>query len=103
MSASGLEAAAPCLQHSSRMILRKPTSQDAPAVFAIFGASDTNRFNPAGPHSGPEESEATLRRWLAHWAAHGFGQWTISLKTSQEEIIGFGGLASGALATAHTT
>lgn len=82
----------PFSQQSSRLILRKPGIGDIDALFNIFGDPRTNTFNPKGPFRQRSEAEATMERWLAHWARNGFGDWAVCLKTAPTEIIGFGGL-----------
>ncbi|WP_052282306.1 GNAT family N-acetyltransferase [Kluyvera genomosp. 1] len=77
---------------SERLILRPVTTNDADALYRIYGDPATNRFNPAGPHVDITHSRRVLEGWLEHFALHGFGNWAISLRDSPSHVIGFGGL-----------
>jgi ribosomal-protein-alanine N-acetyltransferase len=78
---------------SARLILRKPSEQDVAALFDIFADPRTNTFNPSGAYHQRTEANDTMKRWLAHWERHGFGEWAVVLKLAPAEVIGFGGLS----------
>ena len=78
---------------NSRLRLRRPASDDADILFAIYGDPRTNQTNPAGPFPDLEKAEAVLASWMAHWAEHGFGVWAIVRAEAPDQVIGFGGLS----------
>jgi RimJ/RimL family protein N-acetyltransferase len=77
---------------TARLVLRPPVPDDLDSLFAIYGDPATNRFNPSGPLSSIEQAQWLLDGWMAHWKAHGYGQWVICTRESPNEIIGFGGI-----------
>jgi RimJ/RimL family protein N-acetyltransferase len=77
---------------TARLVLRPPVPDDLDSLFAIYGDPATNRFNPSGPLSSIEQAQWLLDGWMAHWKAHGYGQWVICTRESPDEIIGFGGI-----------
>lgn len=78
---------------TKRLCLRPVMASDADDLFKIYGDPATNLFNPAGPYPDIHHAKTVLNRWLTHWENNGFGNWTISLRTTPENIIGFGGLS----------
>lgn len=81
----------PALVTTQRLSLRRPTPADLSDVFRVHGDPATQRFNPAGPDRDLTASRRRLDEWVAHWAEHGFGYWTVcSLSGSQ--VLGFGGV-----------
>jgi [ribosomal protein S5]-alanine N-acetyltransferase len=86
-SSSAAEAFDPV--ETERLLLRRPTLDDLDDVYRIHGNPETWTHSPDSTHAGRGESEADLRRWLAHWADHGFGYWTV---LHDGVVIGFGGL-----------
>ncbi len=76
----------------SRLLLRRPVSEDAGPLFAIYGDPRTQRFNPAGPYADFETAQSALASWIDHWNDHGFGSWAIALPQAPETVIGFGGI-----------
>lgn len=76
---------------TDRLSLRRPTTDDGPAVFRVHGDPETNRYNPAGPDPDQATSEATLRVWLRQWQEDGFSYWAVSLPPATE-VVGFGGV-----------
>jgi ribosomal-protein-alanine N-acetyltransferase len=88
-----MSASEPFAAQTARLILRKPNQGDVDALFAIFGDPRANTFNPAGPYRKRTDAEDAMKRWHAHWDRHGFGEWTVCLKSTPKEIIGFGGLS----------
>ena len=75
-----------------RLLLRPPTEQDLPSLFAIYGDPGTHLFNPAGPLQDIAQARELLDTWLQHWSAKGYGQWVIATREAPQDIIGFGGL-----------
>jgi RimJ/RimL family protein N-acetyltransferase len=76
---------------ADRLLLRRLTSTDGPAVFAVHGDPATNRYNSHGPHRDQAQSEASLQVWLADWAQQGIGYCAVSLRTDPDTVIGFTG------------
>ncbi|MFF7632072.1 GNAT family N-acetyltransferase [Kitasatospora sp. NPDC008050] len=76
---------------TDRLLLRRPTPADGPAVFAVHGDPATNRYNAHGPHRDLEQSETSLRTWLTDWTEQGIGYCAVSLRTDPETVIGFTG------------
>lgn len=76
-----------------RLHLRPVMASDVDDLYRIYGDPATNTFNPAGPYPNIDYAEVVLRRWLAHWQTHGFGNWAISMRNTPEHIIGFGGVS----------
>jgi RimJ/RimL family protein N-acetyltransferase len=58
---------------SGRIRLRRPTPEDAGAVFLVHGDPETNTFNPGGPDRDLEVSRRRLDGWLREWEEHGLG------------------------------
>jgi RimJ/RimL family protein N-acetyltransferase len=78
---------------TERLILRPPTADDLPRLFAIYGDPATNQFNPAGPLTELHQARNLLHGWLTHWRDHGYGQWAIASREAPDQVIGFGGIA----------
>ncbi len=74
------------------LLLRPPTEQDLPSLFAIYGDPGTHLFNPAGPLKDRAQAQTLLDIWLQHWSANGYGQWAIATRDAPHVVIGFGGL-----------
>ncbi len=77
--------------YTQRLLLRRLSIGDGPAMFAIHGDPATNLYNPHGPHPDLATSEEMLRSCLDHWENFGFGIWAVTLP-QHEHIIGFGGI-----------
>ena len=77
--------------HTERLILRRLRDDDGPAMFAVHGDLETNRYNPAGPDPDIATSEEKLRLWIQNWEEYGFGYWAVTLPQT-EDILGFGGV-----------
>lgn len=77
---------------TQRLVLRPPTEEDLPSLFAIYGDPATHRFNPGGPLTSLEQARTLLTAWLAHWQRKGYGQWAIACRESPDQLIGFGGI-----------
>lgn len=65
-----------------RLHLRPVMASDVDDLYRIYGDPATNTFNPAGPYPNIDYAEVVLRRWLAHWQTHGFGNWAISMRNT---------------------
>jgi RimJ/RimL family protein N-acetyltransferase len=80
------------LWESERLLYRYTTPADLDDLFRIYGDPETHKFNPRGPHPDIEYSRDALERTLKIYREHGFGDWTISEKSSPDRVIGFGGV-----------
>jgi len=83
----------PAIAHieTTRLLLRAPRADDAPAFFEIHADPETNRFNPAGAMTR-ERADAAIASDIAHWSRHGYGYWAAAELVNPEVVIGFGGL-----------
>ncbi|MBA3250082.1 MAG: GNAT family N-acetyltransferase [Geodermatophilaceae bacterium] len=81
----------PALVTTQRLTLRRPTAGDLPEVYCVHGDPATQRFNPDGPDRDLAASGRRLDEWLAHWAAHGFGYWSVC-SSAGGDVLGFGGI-----------
>jgi RimJ/RimL family protein N-acetyltransferase len=77
---------------TTRLILRRPTSEDLVSLFSIYGDPATNQFNPSGPLTDINQAQSLLEAWMKHWITKGYGQWTIRTREAPEIVIGFGGI-----------
>ena len=74
---------------TARLVLRRPANDDLDDLHRIHGDPATWEHSPESIHTELAQSEDFLRRWLAHWRAHGFGYWAVE---HEGEVVGFGGL-----------
>ena len=77
--------------HTERLVLRRPRSNDADAMFAIHGDPATHHYSSHEPDADRATSEVTLESWIQAWDEDGFGYWAVTLQ-GQEDVIGFGGV-----------
>lgn len=58
----------PEILRTARLVLRKPTREDAPLLFAAYAQDhDVARYLTWRPHTGVSESEAVIGRFLDVW------------------------------------
>ncbi|EPZ44101.1 GNAT family N-acetyltransferase [Alicyclobacillus acidoterrestris] len=76
---------------TSRLILRTPSLEDAPAVFSIEGDPETNKYRPTGPMVDLGEAVKTIDRWREDWLTNGYGYWSIVIPRTSE-LVGIGGI-----------
>lgn len=83
----------PAIAHieTTRLLLRAPSADDAPAFFEIHADPETNRFNPAGAMTR-DRAHAAIASDIAHWSRHGHGYWAVAELADPDVVIGFGGL-----------
>jgi RimJ/RimL family protein N-acetyltransferase len=74
---------------TGRLLLRPPHEADRQAMVDIHTDPRTNRFHP----DPPDVSRASelFTSWLAHWAEHGFGYFTVT-EAGGTEVIGVCGV-----------
>ena len=72
-----------------RLILRRFTMEDTPAMF-LGWASDEEvcRYMTWPPHENVEVTRALLSRWTASYVGEDYYNWAIVLKGSEPELIG---------------
>jgi len=59
------------------VLLRRPTEADAPGVLAVHGDPAVYAHDLHERHPHLEHSARFLAPMLGHWAAHGFGYWSV--------------------------
>lgn len=74
---------------TERLLLRRPTAEDRPALAAIESDPLTNKFNPDPPT--PEKALEKVDGWLVHWAEHGFGYVAVT-ELDSGEVAGMTGV-----------
>lgn len=85
---------------TERLLLRRPTMEDAPAHFAIHSDPATNVHNPSGPLALRSESDEIVEEWIEQWEHAGLGYWAVCLRSEAKRVIGFGGVSDKSLANA---
>lgn len=63
---------------TERLLLRRPTEDDAPLVLALLSDPDGVRHNPSDALRTLEEAQRLVRRWQEQWDA-GLGYWIVEL------------------------
>lgn len=74
---------------TERLLLRRPALDDLAAHHRIHSDPRTWRHKPDLRHDRVDRSEQQLLHWLAHWAEHGYGYWSVE---REGRVVGFGGL-----------
>jgi len=83
--------------HTSRLLLRKPTREDAPLVFRAYGQDpQVAHYVPWRPQTCVSESEAVIARFLDLWRDGGGFHWLL-FRHGSRELAG----AIGLLREAH--
>lgn len=59
------------------ILLRRPTPEDAPGIFAVHSDPRVYEHDPAETHPDLEHTERFMQPMLRHWANEGFGYWTV--------------------------
>ncbi|MZF89835.1 GNAT family N-acetyltransferase [Streptomyces sp. SID5643] len=76
---------------TARLLLRRPTTADVDAIFAVHRDPQTCIHNPSDALARPEEAEALYRRWDDQWQRHGYGYWVVRRQGSAQQL-GFCGI-----------
>ena len=79
-----------CLE-TDRLLLRRLTPNDAPALFRTVGDPAVMRYWIPGPDADVERARDRIADIEAHWDAHGFGDYAVVTKAGRR-LIGFAGL-----------
>jgi RimJ/RimL family protein N-acetyltransferase len=74
-----------------RLILRELRDDDLDELARLFLDQEVVRFIGNGTPPGRKDSEAWFQSALAHWAEHGFGTYSVRLRTTGE-FVGRAGL-----------
>lgn len=78
---------------STRLFCRPPQQSDLDFVFQLYTDARTGALSPVAALTTSDDAQAMLSEWIAHWQAHDFGPWMISLYGAPEQLIGCGGLS----------
>ena len=76
--------------NTDRLRLTRPERSDVARTFAIHADERTYRHLPSGVMTSPEDAEALLEVWLAHWREHDFGYAAVR-RHGEDLVIGFAG------------
>jgi [ribosomal protein S5]-alanine N-acetyltransferase len=90
MRASSVVLSRP-VQESGRLLLRRLTPHDAPALHRCTGDAAVMRHWHPGPDADIVATASRIAEIDAHWQRHGFGDWAVLMRDSGE-LIGFAGL-----------
>ncbi len=74
-----------------RLRFKRPTIEDAEALFRTFGDPDVMKYWFGGPDRDPNETKQRILELDKHWKSHAFGDWGIVDK-KDSGLMGFGGL-----------
>ena len=75
---------------TARMVLRRPVPGDLDDLTVLLGDPRVGRW--LGGTADRARTGEMLRRWTAHWDAHGFGLWSARDRETGE-LVGRGGLS----------
>lgn len=74
---------------TSRLLLRKFTIEDAPAVFNNWASdSEVTKYLMWPPHNSVTVSKSVLKDWIKSYEQESFYQWAIVMKDNGSEPIG---------------
>ncbi len=76
---------------TNRLDFKRMTADDAPALFETVGDPQVMLYWVGGADPNVAATEQRIADLKAHWGRHGFGDWGLVEKHSQE-LIGFAGL-----------
>ena len=76
---------------TERLLLRRPTPEDAASLFACTGDAEVMRYWYPGPDADIAEAERRIAEIEAHWKRYGFGDYAV-LERDSSDLIGFAGL-----------
>lgn len=78
------------MRRTARLTLQRPRLRDLARFIEICSDPRTNRYNPHGPLSHNEATDA-FEGVQNQWKKHAFGVWKVEQKDNPGEAIGFGG------------
>lgn len=76
---------------TERLLLRRPEPADAEALAPMYADPEVTRYLGDGRTLTPKETERSVKRMIAGWAADGFGLFT-TIRKEDETVIGRVGL-----------
>lgn len=76
---------------TTRLSLRQPTAEDAPAILEILSNPSVVQHNPSELVTDLKGVESLVTRWLRHWEQHGFGNCCV-FEESTGRLVGNAGL-----------
>lgn len=78
------------MRRTARLTLQQPRLSDLSRFVEIYSDPRTNLYNPHGPLSHNEATEA-FDSVQNQWKSHSFGVWKIEQRSDPGEVVGFGG------------
>ena len=78
---------------SSRLALRRPSTEDIDELFAMYCDPRTWAGDPVLRHASPAHTAAAVERWAARWDRDGLGSWVLRHRRGPEagRLVGVGG------------
>jgi len=78
---------------SPRLVLRRPTADDVPELFAMYSDPRVWEGDPLLRHLSRARTEAAVERWGEGWRRHGLGLWVARAASGpgQGDLVGVGG------------
>ena len=64
------------------VLFRRPTLEDAPAIFVVHSDPRVYAFDPEKRHTDPAFTDTWIRRILDDWESDGIGYWTVLVPLS---------------------
>ncbi len=71
---------------SDRLSLRRPTTSDVDAIYAIHSDPLACLHNPSDALASRDEAERLFERWNSHWERFGYGYWVVRIHGATEPI-----------------
>ena len=78
---------------TARLDMYRPAETDLPDLFGIFSDPRVWTHFPTLRHTVPDQTAATIERWMRDWQADGLGVW-VARDSSSRRVIGYGGCSS---------
>ena len=78
--------------HTDRLCLRKPTPQDAGALYDLFSDPDVMHGLGKEPVSAPEQARAMIEEWITAWSTDALGPFIIESAAANGRVFGQAGL-----------
>jgi RimJ/RimL family protein N-acetyltransferase len=75
---------------TERLLLRKPTREDAPGLLEAFADPEAMRYIGDGSTTDLAGSEQAVRRWLERWEAWGLGMFVVE-RVEDSRVLGRAG------------